>query len=128
MPCPSGLVQLGALAVLDPRLAGRHPRLRAVLSDRCPGNRHRHHLLLGRAHGHRPADVGCAGAAWRQAPCPPGRRFERRGGRGGQLPVHVAADPPRAAGDDDCGALKMHGRLTRAQPPWSRGQNPKTAN
>ena len=43
------LVFFGALAVLDARLAGRNARAEAVLSDRRPGDRFRHHLLLGRA-------------------------------------------------------------------------------
>ena len=42
------LVLLGALAVLDARLAGRDARAEALLSDRCPRHRLRHHLLLGR--------------------------------------------------------------------------------
>ena len=42
------LVQLGAVAVLDARLAGRHARLRTLLPDLGHGDRLRHHLLLGR--------------------------------------------------------------------------------
>ena len=42
------LVQLGAVAVLDPRLAGRHRRSAPVLPDDGDGDRLRHHLLLGR--------------------------------------------------------------------------------
>ena len=42
------LVQLGAVAVLDPRLARRHAGLPPVLPDVGDGDRLRHHLLLGR--------------------------------------------------------------------------------
>ena len=42
------LVQLRAVAVLDPRLAGRDRRLRDLLPDVGDGDRLRHHLLLGR--------------------------------------------------------------------------------
>ena len=44
------LVLLGAVAVLDPRLAGRDARARALLSDQHARHRLRHHLLLGRPH------------------------------------------------------------------------------
>ena len=42
------LVQLRPVAVLDPRLARRHPRLPALLPDVGDGDGLRHHLLLGR--------------------------------------------------------------------------------
>ena len=42
------VVQLGAVAVLDARLAGRHRRLPPLLPDVGHGDRLRHHLLLGR--------------------------------------------------------------------------------
>ena len=42
------LVLLGAVAVLDAGLAGRHQGRGALLSDRRAGHRLRHHLLLGR--------------------------------------------------------------------------------
>ena len=42
------LVQLRAVAVLDPRLAGRHAGPRDLLPDVGHGDRLRHHLLLGR--------------------------------------------------------------------------------
>ncbi len=44
------LVLLGAVAVLDARLAGRDAGAEALLSDQRAGHRLRHHLLLGRAH------------------------------------------------------------------------------
>ena len=44
------LVLLGAVAVLDARLAGQDAGARALLSDLDAGHRLRHHLLLGRAH------------------------------------------------------------------------------
>ena len=44
------LVFLGAVAVLDARLAGRDAGAQALLSDLRAGDRLRHHLLLGRAH------------------------------------------------------------------------------
>ena len=43
------LVLLGAVAVLDARLAGAHARAGALLPDQRAGDRLRHHLLLGRA-------------------------------------------------------------------------------
>ena len=42
------LVQQRAVAVLDPRLAGRHARPAPLLPDLGHGDRLRHHLLLGR--------------------------------------------------------------------------------
>ena len=42
------LVQLGAVAVVDPRLARRHARPRDLLPDVGHGDGLRHHLLLGR--------------------------------------------------------------------------------
>ncbi len=42
------LVLLGAVAVLDARLAGRDAGAQALLPDRRAGHRLRHHLLLGR--------------------------------------------------------------------------------
>ncbi len=42
------LVQLGAVAVLDPRLAGPHAGTRPLLPRRRARHRFRHHLLLGR--------------------------------------------------------------------------------
>ena len=42
------LVQLRAVAVLDPRLAGRHRRLPPLLPRHGDGDGLRHHLLLGR--------------------------------------------------------------------------------
>ena len=42
------LVLLGAVAVLDPRLAGRNAGVETVLSDRRARHRVRHHLFLGR--------------------------------------------------------------------------------
>ena len=44
------LVLLGAVAVLDARLAGQDHGAQALLSDLGAGHRLRHHLLLGRAH------------------------------------------------------------------------------
>ena len=44
------LVLLGAVAVLDARLARRDAGAEALLSDRRAGHRLRHHLLLGRPH------------------------------------------------------------------------------
>ena len=44
------LVLVGAVAVLDARLAVRDRRAQALLSDQRAGDRLRHHLLLGRAH------------------------------------------------------------------------------
>ena len=44
------LVLLGAVAVLDARLAGRDAGSEALLSDLGAGHRLRHHLLLGRPH------------------------------------------------------------------------------
>ena len=44
------LVLLGAVAVLDAGLARRRDRCEALLSDRRPRHRLRHHLLLGRPH------------------------------------------------------------------------------
>ena len=44
------LVLLGAVAVLDARLAGRDAGAEALLSDQRAGHRLRHHLLLGRPH------------------------------------------------------------------------------
>ena len=57
------VVQLGAVAVLDARLARRHGRLSDLLPDVGHGDRLRHHLLLGRpdddarAAPHRPRAV-----------------------------------------------------------------------
>ena len=45
------VVLLGAVAVLDPRLAGRHRRPAHLLPDRRAGHRLRHPLLLGGADG-----------------------------------------------------------------------------
>ena len=45
------LVLVGAVAVRDARLAGRHDRAARVLSDRRARDRARHHLPLGRPHG-----------------------------------------------------------------------------
>ena len=45
------LVQLGAVAVRDPGVAGAHARARALLPDPGALDRARHHLPLGRAHG-----------------------------------------------------------------------------
>ena len=42
------LVLVGAVAVLDARLAGRDAGARALLPDQRAGHRLRHHLLLGR--------------------------------------------------------------------------------
>ena len=44
------LVLVGAVAVLDARLAGRDEGAEALLSDHGAGHRLRHHLLLGRPH------------------------------------------------------------------------------
>ena len=44
------VVLLGAVAVLDARLAGRDARTRPLLPDHHAGHRLRHHLLLGRPH------------------------------------------------------------------------------
>ena len=45
------LVQLGPLALLDPRLARAHRRARDLLPQQRPDHGLRHHLLLGRPHG-----------------------------------------------------------------------------
>ena len=46
--CARHLVLLGALAVLDSRLAGRNEGAATLLSDQRSGHRLRHHFLLGR--------------------------------------------------------------------------------
>src|SRR5690348_18005379 len=45
------LVLLGAVAVRDPGLARRNPRIAGFLSHRRARHRARHHLPLGGAHG-----------------------------------------------------------------------------
>ena len=45
------VVQLGAVAVLDPGLAGAHARARPLVSESSDGHQPRHHLLVGLAHG-----------------------------------------------------------------------------
>ena len=108
------VVQLGALAVLDARLAGRHGRPGALLPDIGHGDRLRHHLLLGRpdddagpdAHGPgalphglpvrahprsgRPEDVQDQGQR---------RRSARRHRRVGRRRPAVRPDPRRGARD-----------------------------
>ena len=56
------LVLLGAVAVLDARLAGQDAGVEALLSDLGAGHRLRHHLLLGRPHDD-------DGAAFHEARC-----------------------------------------------------------
>ena len=61
------LVQLGALAVRDARLAGhRRPRVQGLLPDRRAGHGAGHHLPLGRADDHDLARVHRRGAVHRR--------------------------------------------------------------
>ena len=88
--CPRHLVLLGAVAVLDLGLARRHPRASDLLSHQRAGHRLRHHLLLGRAHGHDGAQV--------HGRCPvPGGVHPRARARSGRAEdVEVQGQHPRS--------------------------------
>ena len=60
--CAGHLVQLRAVDVLHPGLAGTDRRAEDLLSHQCPGHRFRHHLLLGGAHDHDGPEVHRRGA------------------------------------------------------------------
>ena len=74
---PRHLVLLGAVAVLDARLARAHARARALLPDRRPGDELRHHLLLGRADDDDGAEVHGRGALPHRLHPRPGARRTR---------------------------------------------------
>ena len=73
--CARHLVLLGTVAVLHPRLARRDEGGKALLPDRRPRHRLRHHLLLGRPHDDDgPARHGRSAVPRRLHPCAGPRR------------------------------------------------------
>ena len=115
------LVLVGAVAVLDARLAGRDAGAQALLSDHRAGHRLRHHLLLGRPHDD-------DGAALHEGGAVPRRLHPRpRPRREGRQDVEVQGQRHRPAGADRrirrrCAAL--HARRDGGAGPRHQALDP----
>ena len=96
------VVQLGPVAVLDARLAGRHARPRALLPDLGHGDRLRHHLLLGRP------DDDARAPADRHRAVPHG------------LPVRADPRPGRPEDVEDEGQRRRPARASSTRPAPTR--------
>ena len=106
---PRHLVLLGAVAVLDARLAGRDARAQALLPDQRARHRLRHHLLLGRPHDDDGPPFHAGGAVPRRLHPRPRPRRE------GRQDVEVEGQRHRPA--------RAHRRIRRRRAPLHAGRD-----